>query len=368
MVTPSTGRARYSGIQTCGSVWECPTCAAKIQASRADEISRAVDDHWGLDRAVLLTLTVRHAPTSDLKALRRGLADAWRIMRSGAPWRRIAERWGIRGYIKALEVTHGPNGWHPHLHVIFLLDRPIAAKRWRSTKSGQRYLTGELRRPEGGEGPPEPWDRAGALWRARWQHAVRKAMGAEYVPDDRRGLYMTPCERSSYIAKFGLELAGLGKSDPSSKKSWRRRHGYRAPFEIAADFADHQRLEDAELWRAWCEGIHGARHLTWSRGLKAAAGITERTDEELATEEDPGGADQVLVGHIEAADWRRLRKVHVRPDAQTKPWRRVPATLWILDQVEDQGARALPGLIAWALEHGRAYPPGAVPTARGPDG
>jgi hypothetical protein len=54
--------AGYSGLASCGSVWACPQCAAKIVTRRADELStvmRAVDEAGG--SAFLLTLTMRHS-------------------------------------------------------------------------------------------------------------------------------------------------------------------------------------------------------------------------------------------------------------------------------------------------------------------
>ena len=50
-----------AGLKTCGSVWCCPVCAAKIATRRADDLAtvvRAVDDLGG--SAFLLTLTMRH--------------------------------------------------------------------------------------------------------------------------------------------------------------------------------------------------------------------------------------------------------------------------------------------------------------------
>ncbi|WP_328302132.1 hypothetical protein [Actinomycetospora sp. NBC_00405] len=52
--------AGYSGLASCGSVWACPQCAAKIATRRADELSkvmRAVDEAGG--SAFLLTLPMR---------------------------------------------------------------------------------------------------------------------------------------------------------------------------------------------------------------------------------------------------------------------------------------------------------------------
>jgi integrase len=59
--TDGTRTAGYSGLASCGSVWACPQCAAKIATRRADELSkvmRAVDEAGG--SAFLLTLTMRH--------------------------------------------------------------------------------------------------------------------------------------------------------------------------------------------------------------------------------------------------------------------------------------------------------------------
>ena len=49
-LTTSGDRSRsagYSGLASCGSVWACPQCAAKIATRRADELSkvmRAIDE------------------------------------------------------------------------------------------------------------------------------------------------------------------------------------------------------------------------------------------------------------------------------------------------------------------------------------
>lgn len=56
-----TRTAGYGGLATCGSVWVCPQCAAKIATGRADELSqvmRAVDEAGG--SAFMLTLNMRH--------------------------------------------------------------------------------------------------------------------------------------------------------------------------------------------------------------------------------------------------------------------------------------------------------------------
>ena len=48
------------------------------------------------------------------------LESTWKCFRSPAIWKRFAEKLGITGCVRRLEVTLGPNGWHPHFHVSFL--------------------------------------------------------------------------------------------------------------------------------------------------------------------------------------------------------------------------------------------------------
>src|SRR5690606_39143584 len=53
--------AGFGGLATCGSVWACPVCSAKIAVRRASEVEQALN--WNVERGgtvVFATLTVRH--------------------------------------------------------------------------------------------------------------------------------------------------------------------------------------------------------------------------------------------------------------------------------------------------------------------
>ena len=53
--------ASYGGLQTCGSVWMCPVCGAKVVERRRGEIQQAMAMHRACGGEVhLLTLTVPH--------------------------------------------------------------------------------------------------------------------------------------------------------------------------------------------------------------------------------------------------------------------------------------------------------------------
>jgi hypothetical protein len=261
------GRAHWSGLLTCGSVWSCPTCSAAIRTERAREVQDAVEAH-GQDRTYLLSLTLRHAKRDDLRALRAAVAVAWRRMQTGAPWRRFRERVGFVGSIRALEVTHGKNGWHPHLHVLLLVDDVGALD------ADREWL------------------------QLRWRAAVVRELGAQHAPDLGTGCDLRPCHEASYVAKLGLELA---------MDQTKRARGGRNPWQIARDFARTRRPRDGALWRAYADGLAGARMLTWSKGLRGEL----RSDDDVAR--DPGDLEreraQRRYAVIAGADWDAIRHV-----------------------------------------------------------
>ena len=107
------------GLQTCGSVWTCPVCAAKIAERRRVELLDAMEMHKAQGGAVsLLTLTTPHQRGDNLAVLlaQQGKALVG-FLKDRAVVAVFAEM-GWIGQVRALEVTHGRrsdrnNGWHP---------------------------------------------------------------------------------------------------------------------------------------------------------------------------------------------------------------------------------------------------------------
>ena len=323
VVADPEGRCRLTGVQHCGSVWECAVCAMSIKSTRANELARVLEQH-GHARAAMLTLTIRHGIGDDLRKLRSALGAMWRRFTRGAPYKRWAARMGIVGYVRALEVTHGRNGWHPHLHVLFLLDRAIPASELLEVDGVSQWM------PTTAPPPPrrlaevdehEASDRGWAV--ARWRRVVLAELGEAHLPDDAIGVALTPCHQARYLSKLGLEL-----SDPGIKKG---RRGGRTPFQIAADWARNPNGRDARLWLRYCDDMRGARQLTWSRGLKARHGIDERTDQECA-EEDEATPQEVTIARLAPVEWEAIRGM----------WEGGrPAVFHLIRTAEERGARAL---------------------------
>jgi hypothetical protein len=115
-VVLNAGVAHWSGFCTCGSIWACPVCSAKIRATRADEIARAVARHMAEGgTAWMVTLTARHKRHHDLAPLFDAVANGWRKLMSGRAWAGDPkrdfvgerDRLGVRGNIRSLEITYG---------------------------------------------------------------------------------------------------------------------------------------------------------------------------------------------------------------------------------------------------------------------
>lgn len=119
--------AGYAGLLTCGSVWLCPVCSAKIARCRKQELERVICAAVMLGAHVsLLTLTVRHRKSHTLTALWDVISYAWNATMSGAGSAEFKQQLGLIDWAKTVELTHGPNGWHVHLHVVVITERDPA--------------------------------------------------------------------------------------------------------------------------------------------------------------------------------------------------------------------------------------------------
>lgn len=90
--------------------------------------------------AVMVTLTPgSHSQGDSLEVLLNRLDGAWkRVVGSRRPWRAFEERHAIGGLVRVLEVERGRSGWHPHLHVLLLVEGRPSQVSWES-------LIGDLR-------------------------------------------------------------------------------------------------------------------------------------------------------------------------------------------------------------------------------
>jgi hypothetical protein len=273
------GVAHYAGLATCGSIWACPVCSAKIRNARAAEISEATAA-W--DRAghsvYMVTLTAPHDLGDRLAPLLATIADGFRAVISGRPWIRLRKQLHIVGTIRSVEVTHGRNGWHPHLHVLVYLEHD-----------------------PGAEGLAALHSHVGERWR-------RFIVKQGYRPPDR--LHGVVIERCTSAAEAGAYIAktqdGASPGNELARADLKRgRNGHRTPLEILEAFRWTGDLEDIKLWRDYEKATKGHQAITWSAGLRKLLAAPERTDEEIAAEEVGGE----VVALLAAGVWREVTRI-----------------------------------------------------------
>lgn len=296
-------------------------CAERILTERAKEVSTAVGAH-GHKRVVMATFTLRHARGHSLYALRRLLTDSYSAMKAGRAGRlmRKTARWV--GDIRGAEMTHGKNGWHPHLHTLWFLGgkaEPLKLERllseaWTSAvrRTFKRIASLIFRCVFADEEKPVSWRSARAVFGARFvkderTNLRRAALGFyrewrtlgnfdELVsPDEQHGVKVTRCDEQAarYISKFGLEVSAV------TSKTANQYH--RTTWQIAADAADGDMTARA-LWAEHSRVMIGARQMTWSRGLRKILGLLpERSDEELSR--DLPTEDERSIGRVNNDAW-----------------------------------------------------------------
>ena len=113
----------YCGLQTCGLIWPCATCAAREGSARAGKIVlwvRAWERCGGF--VYFLTCTFPHDYGMPLGPMLDLTAQGWTEVLKGPEWMDLKDRLGIDGYIRVIECTDGRCGWHPHVHACFFID------------------------------------------------------------------------------------------------------------------------------------------------------------------------------------------------------------------------------------------------------
>lgn len=255
-----------SGVQTCGSVWACPLCAPKIQAYRANELAAAVTAHDG--QFVLVTLTLQHTRGQSLGAGIEAAYRGWRSITSGRGYKEWRDAVGLVGYVRALEITDGASGWHPHIHALLFV----------------QDLT------------PERETAIGDYMAARWGKAVTaRGYGFQRAHGIMVSAFVTPdAAAGAYLAKStAFEVAySAGKNGRQASSS---------PWGLLQAATDGDTVASAR-WAEYERDTKGRRALIWSRGLRSLLGLgVSLEDEEIAETSTTDGVVVWSFGHKEYA-------------------------------------------------------------------
>lgn len=258
----SRKKAHYRNLQICGSVWMCPVCASKISETRRQELSLAIakTDY----QPMLLTFTMQHNKGDKLADLVKALLAAFDSFKSGQYWQKKRKEYGWIGSIRAIEVTYGDNGWHPHLHDLVLLKTPLDTE-------NRAFFE--------------------ALIKERWQMVLKRQgyyASKENGADVREGHN----DIAEYVAKYGRlpKVTGWTVVHEVTKAVSKKGHkDGRTAYQLLADSMAGDK-SSGRLFMEYARVFKGKRQLVWSEGLRALLGLieVEKTDAQIAAEvEEP---------------------------------------------------------------------------------
>jgi len=302
-------RARYSMLSTCGSVWHCPVCAAKIAETRRKDLQEAMVAHCrNRGSAYLVTLTFPHEIDESLPDLMERFDKARSAFKNCRTYKRIL---GCKrdkgtgditsqgsaesiGSVCSLEVTVSLlNGWHPHLHMLAFTKR-----------EGLREVMfdGSIRKAENGDLQSAEIDQLKAEWcRLLLKHGLGDKSKISdmmaHALNVRGGEYA-----AEYIAKMGRdERWGQSRELTTQHAKIGAAGGppedmHFTPFQLLA-WAENGDGWAMNRFREYANAFDGKRMLTWSPHLRKSLNLQEdeRTDEEIAADEKP---EEVRIGEL----------------------------------------------------------------------
>lgn len=282
------GKAFFRGLQTCSSVWACPVCAAKIAERRRHELAGAMSraEELGL-QVSLVTVTVPHGLGDDINAMLDQLGKAWKFMTQGKQSLAMWRFFGRVGFVRALEVTDGPHGFHPHFHILLF------------TRHGP------------------PVEVMQGILSAAWHLACVKAgLPAPHA------VYGCRVDDGSKAAAYVAKGSGWGLECEMTKSHLKRSRSDKghSPLDLLrASFYDDDKRARAR-WLIYADAFHGRRQLFWSVGLKNLLAVVDLTDEEIAAAETEKAS---VIYSLDADQWRLVRRCQaealILSYAETRP-------------------------------------------------
>ena len=249
------GKAFYHGLKSCGNIWTCATCAQRIRVRRQQELERALQHHTATGGGLMMiTLTMRHHDRQDLQQLLDDLQASWTNLQAKSSFRSLMTF--TPGFVRALEVTYGNNGWHPHFHVIIpvppTMSEDVARARWEALRL--------------------PWSASLATINGQRtdHHSIEHGFDLLWFGADAPNA-------AQYVTKLAKE-ATLSQSKTSGAT--------RDPFTLLDDSSP----QSTAMFLEYVEATADRRALTYSDGLKHLLGLQgPKDDKELADDNEVVG-------------------------------------------------------------------------------
>lgn len=301
------GRARYSNLMKCGSIWNCYFCARKLLAERGTEVEQGlkkwVDEMGG--SVFMLTLTIPHYMGGDLKRQLELQRQAIKRLNSDNVMRKVWAKIGKVGQVKAMEYTYGKNGHHNHTHTIIFSeldpeefkDTIIAVSK--TAKNNHTLLSDKQVQKLKDKGREYRINYMGVeqFIKFYWVKLCREVgLG---IASLEHGANITDAQNvKTYLTKLktAQEL-----TNASSKQG---KNGNRNQWQLLTDFMNGDE-KAGHIFKMYASAYKGERQLHWSNGLKKLLSVEEVDDKEILENES---ADDIEITEILGDVWHLVKR------------------------------------------------------------
>lgn len=128
----------------------CSNCKKVKQASRMARFMPVIQEQLKVHpNAYQMVLTVPNVPGKELEKTIKKMSKAYSMMNQYLQGKRKAKDLpfdiGFVGAIRTLEITYKGDSYHPHFHVLLVLDKGLGEKKYTNTYSHDRYKRRETR-------------------------------------------------------------------------------------------------------------------------------------------------------------------------------------------------------------------------------
>jgi hypothetical protein len=291
------GSVSVSNLQTCGSVWHDPFCAAKITEKRRKELNQAVEKHKENGGSIsLVTRTIPHTKKDSLLSLRDRFRLADKYMKKHRQFKKMRGAFGVFGDVKAFEITATwQNGWHLHVHEVYFHNAGAFDGEALANNSSYSAFLANFQ------------NTYSDIW-------IDSALKAGFdAPSKAHGLTVQNGDfAAEYIAKWGHEPESTWDASAELTKGHIKnsKKGF-TPFELMRLYRDTGDERLVPILREYAHTMHGQQQLIWSKGLKQAFGIGEKSDEELSDELDDLAEE---LGILSPVQWKYIIKRDLRSE------------------------------------------------------
>lgn len=306
LLNNDNGEAKFWGYTSCKNSWCCPVCSAKLMSKYSSQIATAIDAMKEKGQvAVMITFTVLHIKSMKVTEVTDILYNTWKkfmthgnktgycyqykqknkvryktgkVYKIKDPFAAFCEDVGCKHRVRVGEFTWGrKNGWHPHFHCLFWVDKNKIDKvgEWEKTLENRWYdlATKETIKYFNKINPENP----------EYNEKRAKNLYA-HKSEDSRGVFISRNEdgtvreqlSSDYICGWGAdkELTGNVRKEASHEE-------HLTPYQIL-EKASNGDKEMLNLYIEFCIGIYSRKHarinFSTRSGIKKIISLYQQTE------------------------------------------------------------------------------------------